>query len=113
MMKKGESFELLRLRLSLRFHWPREGSVSADPSRYSVHSIASGLGPVCVAKGPNPRKHRGPIQKGADDQEIIPARPRPVEEVYEQPTIYTNPRDPDSIINTQPLDTVSHREKDF
>ena len=91
----------------------REGSVSADPSRYSVHSIASGLGPVCVAKGPNPRKHRGPVQKGADDQEIIPARPRPVEEVYEQPTIYTNPRDPDSIINTKPLDTVSHREKDF
>ena len=112
-MKKGESFELLRLRLSLRFYWPRGGSVSADPIRYSNHSIASGLGPVCVAKGPNPRKHRGPIQKGADDQEIMPAPLLPVKKVYEQPTIYTNPRDPDSIINTQPLDTVSHREKDF
>ena len=103
----------LILRLSLRFHWPRGGSVSADPIRYSIHSIASGLGPVCVAKGTNPRKHRRPVQKGADDQEIIPARPRPVEKVYEQPTIYTNPRDPDSIINTKPLDTVFHREKDF
>ena len=89
-MKKGKGFDLLRLNLSLRFYWRRGGSVSADPIRYSIHSIASGLGPACVAEGVKPRKHRGPVQKGADDQEIIPARPRPVEEVYEQPTIYTN-----------------------
>ena len=91
----------------------REGSVSADPIRYSNHSIASGLGPVCVAKRPQPREHRRPVQKCADDQEIMPAPLLPVEEIYEQHNIYSKTRDPYSIIDTKPLNRVSHGKKDF
>ena len=68
---------------------------------------------MCVAKGANPREHRRPVQERADDQEIMPAKLFPVKEIYKQPNIYTNARDPYSIIDTKPLNTVSHREEYF
>ena len=99
--------------LTPSFRWVRGRSVLPHPARYSVHSIASGLGPVCVAKGANPRDHRRPVQQRSNDQEIMPATLLPVEEICEQHNIYTNARDPDSIINTKLPNTVTHRKKDF
>ena len=43
----------------------------------------------------------------------MPAAFLPVEEIYEQRDIYTNARDPYSIIDTKPLNTISHREEYF